>query len=457
MVERLIPALMARGIDIAVITNDLVTAEDAERVRRSGLIDPARVSAVEAGACPHTVIREDPTLNIEAADELERRFPGVELILIESGGDNLASTFSRDLTDFWMFVIDVAGGDDIPRKRGPGVIRADLLVINKTDLAPYVGVNLDRMHAEALAVRGNRPVLLTNCRARRRHRGRRRPHRARGAVPHVNAQLPQTHAHLDLSFARRGDRTVFDRRLFRWPFVLTRTFHLDAAPRHMLTVILQTSSSALLGEDRLRQRLALGQGSAVHLTTQGATAVHRAVPGQIAEEFVCLSVGAGAYLEYLPQPRILFPDAALSQSIEVDVAAGGTAILSDAFTVHDPTGAGQSFRRLRSAISVRFDADEPVLIDRLDIAAALQPRATAFASMLMLNRGSVPVDQSQALALSAALAELPDLYGAASLLPGDAGIGVRLAARDLRAVRLGLDLCRAAFRRHATGEAPAAG
>ena len=165
LVERLIPALRARGVDLAVITNDLVTAEDAERVRRSGLIDPARVAAVEAGACPHTVIREDPTLNIEAADDLERRFPGVELILIESGGDNLASTFSRDLADFWMFVIDVAGGDDIPRKRGPGVIRCDLLVINKTDLAPHVGVDLARMRREALAVRGDRPVLLTNCRA----------------------------------------------------------------------------------------------------------------------------------------------------------------------------------------------------------------------------------------------------------------------------------------------------
>ena len=121
LVERLIPALLSRGVEIAIVTNDLVTAEDAERIRRSGLIDPARVAAVEAGACPHTVIREDPTLNIEAADDLERRFPGVELILIESGGDNLASTFSRDLTDFWMFVIDVGGGDDIPRKRGPGV------------------------------------------------------------------------------------------------------------------------------------------------------------------------------------------------------------------------------------------------------------------------------------------------------------------------------------------------
>ena len=164
LVERLIPALMRRGVDLAVITNDLVTAEDAERVRRSGLIDPARVAAVEAGACPHTVIREDPTLNIEAAAALERQFPGVELILLESGGDNLASTFSRDLTDFWMFVIDVAGGGDIPRKRGPGVIRADLLVINKVDLAPHVGVDLPRMLAEARAVRAGRAVLTTNCR-----------------------------------------------------------------------------------------------------------------------------------------------------------------------------------------------------------------------------------------------------------------------------------------------------
>jgi urease accessory protein len=164
LVERLIPTLRQRGVDLAVITNDLVTAEDAERVRRSGLIDPARVSAVEAGACPHTVIREDPTLNIEAADDLERRFPGLELILLESGGDNLASTFSRDLTDFWMFVIDVAGGDDIPRKRGPGVVRSDLLIVNKIDLAPFVGVNLERMLTEAIAVRGGRPVLTTNCR-----------------------------------------------------------------------------------------------------------------------------------------------------------------------------------------------------------------------------------------------------------------------------------------------------
>ena len=164
LVERLIPLLRADGIDLAVITNDLVTKEDAERLRRSRLIDPERVLAVEAGACPHTVIREDPTLNIEAAERLDALFPGLELILIESGGDNLASTFSLDLVDYWMFVIDVAGGDDIPRKRGPGIIQSDLLVINKVDLAPHVGVDLERMVAEAREVRGGRPVVLTNCR-----------------------------------------------------------------------------------------------------------------------------------------------------------------------------------------------------------------------------------------------------------------------------------------------------
>src|SRR5262245_53736241 len=164
LLERLIPVLRARGIELAVITNDLVTHEDAERLRRAQLLEPERIVAVEAGACPHTVIREDPTLNIEAADALDRSFPGLDLILIESGGDNLASTFSLDLVDYWLFVIDVAGGDDIPRKRGPGVVKCDLLVINKFDLAPYVGVDLDRMMTEARDVRAERPVMLTNCR-----------------------------------------------------------------------------------------------------------------------------------------------------------------------------------------------------------------------------------------------------------------------------------------------------
>ncbi|MCA3184014.1 urease accessory protein UreG [Comamonas sp. Z1] len=163
IVERLLPIFAEEGISTAVITNDLVTREDAERVRRSGLIDPDRVLGVESGACPHTAIREDPSVNIEAVEWLERRFQP-DVILIESGGDNLAATFSSELVDWWMFVIDVAGGDDIPRKRGLGVLRADLLVVNKIDLAPHVDADLDRIRADVAIARPNRPSLFTDLR-----------------------------------------------------------------------------------------------------------------------------------------------------------------------------------------------------------------------------------------------------------------------------------------------------
>lgn len=163
LVERLIPALKARNIEVAVVANDLVTREDAERIKRSGLIDPERVLAVETGACPHTAIREDPTMNILAVEQLVKMFPDVEVVLVESGGDNLASTFSLELVDYWLFVIDTSDGDDIPRKKGPGIVRSDILVINKIDLAPYVGANVDMMLKEATQVRNGRTVLLTNC------------------------------------------------------------------------------------------------------------------------------------------------------------------------------------------------------------------------------------------------------------------------------------------------------
>lgn len=163
LVERLIPALKARNIEVAVVANDLVTREDAERIRRSGLIEPERVLAVETGACPHTAIREDPTMNILAVEQLVKAFPDVEVVLVELGGDNLASTFSLELVDYWLFVIDTSDGDDIPRKKGPGIVRSDILVINKIDLAPYVGANVDMMLREATQVRNGRKVLLTNC------------------------------------------------------------------------------------------------------------------------------------------------------------------------------------------------------------------------------------------------------------------------------------------------------
>lgn len=163
LLEALLPRLQQRGYQVAVVTNDLVTREDAERLKHSGLIEPSQVVGVEAGACPHTVIREDPTLNIEAANQLEREIPDLDIIFIESGGDNLASTFSLDLVDFWLFVIDVGAGDDIPRKRGPGVIQCDLLVINKVDLAPYVRADLAVMRRDIGEVRREKPVVFSNC------------------------------------------------------------------------------------------------------------------------------------------------------------------------------------------------------------------------------------------------------------------------------------------------------
>lgn len=164
LIEAMLPHLTEAGIVTAVVANDLVTQEDAERLRCGGLIDPALVLAVEAGACPHTVIREDPTPNLLAAEALEAARPDLDLLLIESGGDNLASTFSLDLVDHWWFVIDVAGGGDIPRKRGPGVVRCDVLVVNKIDLAPFVGVDVAAMLADARAVRDGRPVVPADVR-----------------------------------------------------------------------------------------------------------------------------------------------------------------------------------------------------------------------------------------------------------------------------------------------------
>ncbi|ART70032.1 urease accessory protein UreG [Mycobacterium dioxanotrophicus] len=165
LVETLIPELVQRGLSVAVITNDLVTDEDAQRVRRSGVIDPARVRAVETGACPHTAIREDPSANLAAARALATEFDDLDLILIESGGDNLAATFTSDLVDYWIFVIDTAGGDDIPRKKGIGLLQADLLVVNKIDLAELVGSDLDGMRRDCDIARPTKPTVFTDLRS----------------------------------------------------------------------------------------------------------------------------------------------------------------------------------------------------------------------------------------------------------------------------------------------------
>ncbi|WP_273837430.1 urease accessory protein UreG [Halococcus sp. PRR34] len=166
LVTELVPRLAERDLDVGVIANDILTQEDADALRErfSGLIPPDLVAGVETGACPHTGIREDPSMNLTQIDSFLADHPDLDLVLIESGGDNLAATFNPELADYSLYVISVAEGEDIPRKRGPGVVECDLLVINKTDLAPHVDVDLDALSRDAAEVREG-PFALTNCRA----------------------------------------------------------------------------------------------------------------------------------------------------------------------------------------------------------------------------------------------------------------------------------------------------
>ena len=166
IIEAITPRLLALGHKVLIITNDVVTTEDAQHVRRilKGVLAEARIVGVETGACPHTAVREDPSMNLAAVEEMEERFPDGDVVLIESGGDNLTLTFSPALVDFFIYVIDVAAGDKIPRKDGPGISHSDILVINKTDLAPYVHASLDVMREDSLKMRGEgKPFIFTNC------------------------------------------------------------------------------------------------------------------------------------------------------------------------------------------------------------------------------------------------------------------------------------------------------
>ncbi|MFP5464246.1 MAG: urease accessory protein UreG [Gammaproteobacteria bacterium] len=160
LTEALCKALRER-YQIAVVTNDIYTREDAEFLTRAGALAPERIVGVETGGCPHTAIREDASLNLAAVAELSRRFAPLDLVFVESGGDNLAATFSPELSDLTLYVIDVAAGDKIPRKGGPGITRSDLLIINKTDLAPHVGASLEVMDRDSRRMRGERPFVFT--------------------------------------------------------------------------------------------------------------------------------------------------------------------------------------------------------------------------------------------------------------------------------------------------------
>lgn len=165
LIEAIAPKLLDMGVRILIITNDIVTTEDAKHVQRTlkGVLVEEKILGVETGACPHTAVREAPSMNIAAVEDMEQRFPDTDVVLIESGGDNLTLTFSPALVDYFIYVIDVAAGDKIPRKNGPGISQSDILVINKTDLAPYVKASLEVMDRDSRMMRGEMPFVFTNC------------------------------------------------------------------------------------------------------------------------------------------------------------------------------------------------------------------------------------------------------------------------------------------------------
>ena len=264
-------------------------------------------------------------------------------------------------------------------------------------------------------------------------------------------------AQLDLSFRQHPDRgTYLDRRVFRWPFTLSRGFRLDQVPSGMLTLILQTVSGAIQADDALLQRIRVGQGAAAHITTQGATMVYRAPAGMCATDSVELEVENDSVIEYLPEPRILFPDSNLSQRVRLRIAPSGIAVLSDAFVLHDPAGQGRPFRRYTSELVIERPEGDVVLRDCVDL-NAMPPRrgrrAPYVAHGMLLVVAPLPSLALNALCkgLEAQVGNGGGVYAAASTLPQEVGVGLRVVATDGQCLRAALTAAWFTARQHLFG------
>ncbi len=265
---------------------------------------------------------------------------------------------------------------------------------------------------------------------------------------------------LDLSFLRHaGGPTYLDRRRFRWPYTVSRGFYLDAVPAGMLTLIVQTVSGAIQADDVLSQRLHAGPGAAVHVTTQGAAPVHRAPLTLSAADDMVLSVGDDALLEYLPEPRILFPESSLSQHMTVQVAASGVAIVSDGFVLHDPAGAGRGFRHFAAQTVIERPDGSVLAVDRLELdgmPGRSGPRAPYAAYGTMIVVAGEPASLvALCEVISARVACVPHVYAGVSGLPNACGVALRVAAIDGRHLRAGLEAGWSAVRCFLFGVDPA--
>ena len=264
---------------------------------------------------------------------------------------------------------------------------------------------------------------------------------------------------LDLSFRQHPGRgTYLDRRVFRWPFTLSRGFRLDQVPSGMLTLILQTVSGAIQADDALLQRIHVGPGAAAHITTQGATMVYRAPAGMCATDVIELEVDDGGVIEYLPEPRILFPDSSLSQRLRLRVAQSGVAVLSEGFVLHDPAGQQRPFRRYTSELIIERSGGGTVLWDRVDL-EAIPPRGGRRApygahGTLLVVAPLPPHAETLCSQMERHIGSTSKVYAAASRLPQEAGVGLRVMATDGRHLRAALTAAWFAAREHLFGSVP---
>ena len=322
---------MGQGHSLAAITNDIYTKEDAEFVIKSGAIAPDRVAGVETGGCPHTAIREDVSMNAHAIEEMAALHPDLDIVFVESGGDNLAATFSPELVDSYIYVIDVAEGDKIPRKGGPAITKSPLLVINKIDLAPFVGADLGVMERDSKKMRGERPFIFTNLRAgeglgeviawierdvllTEGHGGAER----RAGIQPDPAWIVGKHALMNVRATSRRGRTEIDPLCWRIPFQWQGYHYQDHDDQPFM--LLLNSGGGFVEGDVAHFHAVLEPGTRALFTTTASSKFYKCPGGGVSREIVDFQVGADALLEFCPDEAIPFARSRAHRINRIDMA-----------------------------------------------------------------------------------------------------------------------------------------
>ena len=478
IVEAITPPLLELGIKVLIITNDVVTTEDAKHVQRTlkGVLLEERILGVETGACPHTAVREDPSMNLAAVEDMEARFPDSDVVLIESGGDNLTLTFSPALVDFFIYVIDVAAGDKIPRKNGPGHLPVR-----------HPGHQQDRPRALRRRESGRdgarlgadarrQAVPVHQLPHRRRHTGAGRRDPTRSAVRSANAATPRVtrvalaeapgasapelasfqdepeqmasgavgkSGYLKLGFERRGPRTILATLDQRVPYLVQRALYYDDALPDMPHVFVITTSGCVLQGDRFALEIYVAQGARAHVTTQAATKIH-SMDRNYAASTQGIRVDDGAYLELLPEPTIPHRRSRFIADTRITIGAEGTLLYSEITLCgrkHHRADERFGFDVFSATIAAKRPDGRELLVEkyviepnrvRMDQAGRMH-RYDVFANVMLLT----PPAHAKAIraGIGAGIERDAGLAWGASRLPNDAGLALKVLGMETEPVK----------------------